>query len=81
MPAMVLPRLKVIADENRIEAKRFREAREVQELARAELLCRCFVAKLEHGSSPLPDRSNGRYCPRGVPSMPPIATAHQPRLQ
>src|SRR6185437_5799149 len=87
VPAMVLPRLKMIAHENRIEANRFRETRGIQKLAWAELLCRRFVAKLEHRMSPLCDRSSERYCPRRAPSMalhlcalqarPPIS----PRLQ
>src|SRR3954462_8313440 len=49
----VLPRLKVIADKDRIETDFLGKTREAQQLARRELLCRCFVSELDpHTSSP-----------------------------
>src|SRR6478672_4435891 len=49
MTSMVFPRLEMIADEHGIEIKGFCQAAKVQEFTRAELFCRRFVAKLEHG--------------------------------
>ena len=46
--AGVAPRLKVVADENRVEADLLGEATELQKVARTELLRRCFVAQFDH---------------------------------
>jgi hypothetical protein len=46
--AGVAPRLKVIADENGIEADLLGGATELQKVARTELVRRCFVAKFDH---------------------------------
>src|SRR5207237_5899893 len=52
MAVDMLPRLKVVADEDRIEADFLGKAREAQQLARRELLRRCLVSELDHRTSP-----------------------------
>jgi hypothetical protein len=52
MAVDVLPWLKVIADEDRIEADFLGKTREAQQLARRELLRRCLVSELDHRTSP-----------------------------
>jgi hypothetical protein len=47
MPAGVLPRLKVVADEDGVEAGVLRQARELQQLARPELFGRRLVSELK----------------------------------
>ena len=46
--AGVAPGLEVVADQDRIEAHRFGVDREIEQLAGRELLCRGFVAELQH---------------------------------
>src|SRR5260370_26806210 len=50
MPAMMLPRLKMIADKDGIEAERLGKNREIEQLARPELLRRRLVAKSKQRS-------------------------------
>src|SRR5262249_17636189 len=52
MAVDVLPRLKVVADEDRVEADFLGKAREAQQLARRELLRRGLVSELDHRTSP-----------------------------
>src|SRR6185295_20242311 len=48
----MLPWLKVIADEDRIEPDFLSKTGEAQQRARRELLCRCLVSELDHRKSP-----------------------------
>jgi hypothetical protein len=48
----VLPWLKVVADEDRIETDFLGKTREAQQLARRELFRRCLVSELDHRTSP-----------------------------
>jgi hypothetical protein len=48
----MLPWLKVVADEDRIETDFLGKTREAQQLARPELLRRCLVSELDHRTSP-----------------------------
>ena len=48
----VLPWLKVVADEDRIETDFLGKTREIQQLARRELLRRCLVSELDQYTSP-----------------------------
>src|SRR5215472_3189557 len=50
VPAVVPPRLQVIADEYRVESDRFCEHREVEELGRAELLGGRLVSEPDHAA-------------------------------
>src|ERR1700754_3199127 len=52
MAVHVLPWLKVVADEDRIETDLLGKAREAQQLARRELLRRSLVSELDHRTSP-----------------------------
>ena len=52
MPIDMLPRLKVIADEDGIEPDFLGETGEAQQRARRELLRRCLVSELDHRKSP-----------------------------
>src|ERR1700730_9113144 len=52
MAVDVLPWLKVIADEDRIEPDFLGKTREAQQLARRELLRRCLVSELDHRKFP-----------------------------
>jgi hypothetical protein len=44
----MLPRLEVIADKDRVEPDLFGEAREIEQIARPELLGRRLVSKFQH---------------------------------
>src|SRR3954471_2491100 len=52
MAVDMLPRLKVVADEDRVEADLLGKTREPQQLTRRELLRRCLVSELDHRTSP-----------------------------
>jgi hypothetical protein len=52
MAVDMLPWLKVVADEDRIETDFLGKTREAQQLARRELLRRCLVSELDHRTSP-----------------------------
>src|SRR6266851_3654533 len=47
MPVGVLPGLEMVADKDRVEADRLRQARELQQLARPELLGRRLVSEFQ----------------------------------
>jgi hypothetical protein len=44
----VLPRLEMVADEDRVEADLLGEAREIEQLTRTELLGRGLVSEFQH---------------------------------
>jgi hypothetical protein len=52
MAVNVVPWLKVIADEHRIEPDFLGKTGEAQQLARRELFRRCLVSELDHRKSP-----------------------------
>ncbi len=47
MPAFVPPRLEVVADGDRLHAVRFGRDRDLDQLARVELLSGCLVAEFQ----------------------------------
>src|SRR5262249_27596521 len=66
MPAGVLPRLKMVADKDRVEADRLGQARELQQLARPELFGRRLVSELQHLLLPLKRTRTAARSPRAV---------------
>src|SRR5216684_5756687 len=48
VPVGMLPRLEMVADEDRVEPDLFGEAREIEQLLRGELLGRGLVSKFQH---------------------------------
>src|SRR5690348_4826351 len=52
VPIDILPRLKMIADEDGIEPDFLGETRKAQQHARRELLRRCLISELDHSKSP-----------------------------
>src|SRR5215213_7178891 len=48
MPVSVLPRLEMIADENRVEPDFLGKTREIEQIGRAELLGRGLVSEFQH---------------------------------